>query len=242
MKKDQYLLLLFTSLLIIWLFTVAVFNNNVFALEHEKSQFNSQIMTEIESLSAESTNVNKTNEDITQIRATTDQDTVKSILEQRVFKADLSDSQIDIGEIARLRRELIKLDLEYQKVVLESKIANIQNSDSTLSTSESEDFTSKIISIFQELDKQKELNDVSEGEFKETTLLPVVAEIIGIAGQLQAKILVPYFGEVIAHSGTILPNGMTVTSITETEVIAIFNNESQMLPFGSSVPISRIKE
>ena len=194
MKKDQFLLLLFTSLLIIWLFTVAVFNNKVFALEHEKSQFNSEIMTEIESLSAESTNVNETNEDITQIRETTNQDTVKSILEQRVFKADLLDSQIDIGEIARLRRELIKLDLEYQKVVLESKIANIENTDSTSSTSESENFTSKIISIFQELDKQTELNDVSEGVFKETTLLPVVAEITGIAGQLQAKILVPYFG------------------------------------------------
>ncbi len=242
MKKDQFLLLLFTSLLIIWLFTVAVFNNNVFALEHKKSQFNSQMITEIERHSTESANVNKTNEKIAQITEITDQDTVKSILDQPVFKADLSDSQVDIGEIARLRRELIKLDLEYQKVLLESKIANIQNTDSKLSTSESADFTSKIISIFQELDKQKEHNDISGDEFKDTTLLPVVAEIIGIAGQLQAKILVPYFGEVIAHSGTILPNGMTVTSITETEVMAILNYERQMLPFGSSVPISRIKE
>jgi len=65
---------------------------------------------------------------------------------------------------------------------------------------------------------------------------PVVAEIVGSSGKLQARILVPFAGEIRASAGTVLPNGMTVSSISGSGVRVTKDGTTKILPFGTSVP------
>jgi len=71
--------------------------------------------------------------------------------------------------------------------------------------------------------------------------LPVVSSISGAAGAAKAVILVPYVGTVHAQAGTLLPNGMKVTSISRGGVVVERDGAKVGLAFGSSVPLVRPK-
>ena len=146
----------------------------------------------------------------------------------------------EIGAIARLRQRIIRLELEYEIALLEAKIAKIgeenldeENFDkSHQSTTDSETIPKNLL----------EPIDLLEQTLSSNEQLPVVAEIVGVSGELTAKILVPYFGEVTAHVGTMLPNGMKISLITLTAVFVTKNDKTQQLPFGNKVPAIKPKE
>jgi type IV pilus biogenesis protein PilP len=68
---------------------------------------------------------------------------------------------------------------------------------------------------------------------------PVVASISGAGGNIEAKILVPYVGEIYAHRGDTLPNGQKVVSISQSGVTVQKNDEKKVLAFGTAVPRTR---
>jgi type IV pilus biogenesis protein PilP len=68
---------------------------------------------------------------------------------------------------------------------------------------------------------------------------PVVASIAGAGGSIEAKILVPYVGEIYARRGDTLPNGQKVVSISQTGVTVQKGDVKKALAFGTSVPRTR---
>ncbi len=68
---------------------------------------------------------------------------------------------------------------------------------------------------------------------------PVVVAIEGAGGKVEARILVPYAGEVYAHKGDTLPSGQKVVSISQSGVIVEKDNVKKSLAFGTSVPRNR---
>lgn len=65
---------------------------------------------------------------------------------------------------------------------------------------------------------------------------PVVASVTGAGGSIEAKILVPYVGEVFAHKGDTLPGGQKIVSISQSGVTVSKDGATRVLAFGSSVP------
>jgi type IV pilus biogenesis protein PilP len=65
---------------------------------------------------------------------------------------------------------------------------------------------------------------------------PVVASVSGAAGNIEAKILIPYVGEVYARNGDTLPNGQKVVGISANGVTVAKDGVKKMLAFGTSVP------
>ena len=237
MKNFQLMIQILISVFIALFFVIAILNGNTSAEESNSEYINNQLVDEIK----EKITVPMNSDDVSELRPNNsinhtplDLDT---ILEQQNADDISLIAENEIGEIARLRQELIKLELEHQKVVLESKIAEVVNSD--LMNNDADETEPIIASLIEELEELKSKQTDSMNDFQSLDPLPVVAEIVGVTGQLEAKLLVPYFGEITAKVGMILPNGMKVSSISPTSVMVSIDEESQMLPFGTSVPATR---
>jgi len=69
--------------------------------------------------------------------------------------------------------------------------------------------------------------------------LPVVSSIDGAADVARAVILVPYVGIVRAETGSLLPNGMKVVSISKQGVVVEQDGKRRGLAFGGAVPMQR---
>jgi len=69
--------------------------------------------------------------------------------------------------------------------------------------------------------------------------LPVVSSIDGAAEVTRAVILVPYVGIVRAETGSLLPNGMKVVSISKQGVVVEHGGKRKGLAFGGAVPMQR---
>lgn len=65
---------------------------------------------------------------------------------------------------------------------------------------------------------------------------PLVASIHGSAGALRAVVLVPYAGQFTVRSGSQLPEGMRVVSVTDSGVVVVKDGKRFPLAFGTVVP------
>lgn len=65
---------------------------------------------------------------------------------------------------------------------------------------------------------------------------PLVASIHGSAGALRAVVLVPYAGQFTVRSGSQLPEGMRVVSVTDNGVVVVKDGKRFPLAFGTVVP------
>lgn len=68
---------------------------------------------------------------------------------------------------------------------------------------------------------------------------PVVASVMGAAGNARAEILVPYSGKFTVKVGDTLPNGQKIVSIGSNGVTVAKDGERKILSFGDSVPSVR---
>ncbi|MTH97583.1 type IV pilus biogenesis protein PilP [Roseibium sp. RKSG952] len=141
----------------------------------------------------------------------------------------------DIEEISRQKREIQRLEHELKKVELNAEIYEILNPNQTENDARVEDLENEVERLQAELIAAEEAPIVIEQKDPP----PVVSEVLGAAGRMEAKILVPYMGEVIARHGTVLPNGMKVTSITSSGVRVMDGDKSLPLAFGTKVPSVR---
>ena len=236
MNNLQLIIQKLISIVFALFLAVTVINSSTLAEESTSEQIDYQLVNEIKTKLIKPVKSEAVSE--AEFNTLTDQTQVElESLNQVISSDEILNSGIEIGEIARMRRELIKLDLEHQKVVLESKIAEVINADAV--SIDSKELLLEIAKLVEELEVQKGKQTDSLNDFRTLDPLPVVVEIVGSAGHLEARLLVPYFGEVIARIGMTLPNGMKVTSITAAKVIATMNGVKQTLPFGTSVPASR---
>lgn len=141
----------------------------------------------------------------------------------------------DVEELARQKREIQRLEGELRKVELNAEIYKILNPKQAENDARVEDLENEVERLQAELTAAETAPIIIEQKDPP----PVVAEVLGAAGRMEAKILVPYMGEVIARHGTVLPNGMKVTSITSTGVRVKDGDETLSLAFGTSVPAAR---
>ena len=225
------------SLVVPLILAVAVFNCSTFAEESSGQQTNNQLADDIKSKLINPLNSEAVSEDLANDTTGQTQVEFNTLIDQINSSETILNSNNEIGEIARIRRELIRLDLEHQKVVLEAKIAEVVNANSR--DAESDDFVPELARLIEKLEEQRNNQTDLLNNYRSIDPLPVVAEIVGSAGHLEARLLVPYFGEVIARIGMVLPNGMKVFAITPTKVLVTMNGESQMLPFGTVVSAGR---
>lgn len=65
---------------------------------------------------------------------------------------------------------------------------------------------------------------------------PMVASIHGSGGSLRAVVLVPYVGQFTVRSGSQLPEGMRVVSVTDGGVVVVKDGKRFPLAFGTVVP------
>lgn len=65
---------------------------------------------------------------------------------------------------------------------------------------------------------------------------PLVASVHGSGGSLRAVVLVPYVGQFTVRSGSGLPGGMRVVSVSDAGVVVVKDGKRFPLAFGTEVP------
>ena len=129
MKNFQLMIQIFISVIIALFFVIAILNSNTSAEETNSEFINNQLVDEIKEKITEPMN----SDDVSELRPDNSINHTPLDLETILDQQNSDDislvAEIEIGEIARLRQELIRLELEHQKVVLESKIAEVVNSN-----------------------------------------------------------------------------------------------------------------
>lgn len=65
---------------------------------------------------------------------------------------------------------------------------------------------------------------------------PLVASVHGSGGSLRAVVLVPYVGQFTVRSGSGLPGGMKVVSVSDSGVVVVKDGKRFPLAFGTEVP------
>lgn len=65
---------------------------------------------------------------------------------------------------------------------------------------------------------------------------PLVASVHGSGGSLRAVVLVPYVGQFTVRSGSGLPGGMKVVSVSDAGVVVVKDGKRFPLAFGTEVP------
>lgn len=142
---------------------------------------------------------------------------------------------LDVDELAALDREVQRLGKLKEKVTLYAEIYKVLNPKKE----EEDEKVSALENEVERLESELAAAEAAPILIEQKDPPPVVAEIQGAAGQMEAKILVPYMGEVMARPGTVLPNGMKVVSISASGVRAKDGDSTISLAFGTSVPSAR---
>lgn len=147
--------------------------------------------------------------------------------------------QFDVDAISERQRRIMLLKNQLEEAKLAKQIwqelhgkdsaEGEGNAEKLKKLEEEKSFLEKRLREAQERDPQVAGSDGSND-------VPVVASITGGSGSASARILIPYSGVVTAVPGMTLPNGMKVTSISQSGVVVSKSGNSFTLPYGSSVP------
>ena len=162
------------------------------------------------------------------------QDLVGDAVSNDREKNDIEARSRDAREIEQLETSLKKAKLAkelYQE--LNGEEDNLQ-AELDAVKAERDAFASQLSTIEEELIKTRKL--YVETAITASTANPVVVSIVGSAGNLSAKLLVPNTGQITVKQGDVLSNGQRVSSITYQGVTVSKEGSPDIkLSFGTSV-------
>lgn len=171
-------------------------------------------------------------------------DGAKSLQDLVGSAIDNQRENVDVEARSGDKREIEALKTQVEKAKLAKELYQIINGDEDKNKAELEtvkaerdELSVQVKSLEEQLvetSKQIQTDAVNRDEPN-----PVIVSVTGSAGNLTAKVLVPYYGEATVRKGDILANGQTVASITPNGVTVVKDGETSKLGFGTSVPASR---
>lgn len=152
-------------------------------------------------------------------------------------KATVNSMSKDKSDIITLQNkvELAKLAKELYKTVNGDEDKTKQELESV--KSERDGLNLQIKALTEQLANANK--QIQKSLSSEQNPSAVVASIIGVGGQLTAKVLVPGYGAATVKPGDVLANGQKVVSITPTSVTVAKDGHKEKLGFGTSVPNAR---
>ena len=150
----------------------------------------------------------------------------------------------DVESRSKDLREIQSLTMQVEKAKLAKDLYQIINGDDDKNKEEldsvkveRDELSVQVKSLEEQLIATNKQLQASAVKPKDPN--PVVVSVVGSAGNLSAKILVPFYGETTARTGDVLANGQKVTSIGPNGVTVSKDGETAKLAFGTSVPASR---
>lgn len=143
----------------------------------------------------------------------------------------LSGSQLQQMQHRQMRiRETLMMGQEAKALADVMKVLDDIQAEGTKSAAASEEEQKrKVEEAVQQALAAKKLEE-------ENAPKPLVASIHGSGGSLRAIVLVPYVGQFTVRSGTKLPEGMRVVSVTDNGVEVVKGGKRFPLAFGTVVP------
>lgn len=147
----------------------------------------------------------------------------------------------DAATMAARQRQLMEMQYQLDLAKVSKELWKTLNGEETANENKIKELEAKL----SELNAQNEALKTRASALAAASPLgnadpdPVVAAISGAGGKMEAKILVPYVGEIYARVGDTLPNGQKVTSISPSGVKVWRNDIEKVLAFGTSVPRTR---
>jgi type IV pilus biogenesis protein PilP len=165
----------------------------------------------------------------------------KSLKDLVGASVDNERENVDVEARSGDKREIEALKSQVEKAKLAKELYQVINGDDDKNKAELESVTAErdelsvqVKSLEEQLvqtSKQVQTQTEAGGEPN-----PVIVSITGAGGNLNARLLVPYYGETTVHKGDVLANGQTVSSITSNGVTVSRDGQSYKLAFGTSVP------
>ncbi|MDW9479058.1 hypothetical protein GOB57_10320 [Sinorhizobium meliloti] len=166
-------------------------------------------------------------------------DGAKSLQELVGASIDNQRENVDVEARSGDKREIEALKVQVEKAKLAKELYQIINGDEDKNQAELEtvkaerdELSVQVKSLEEQLaETSKQAQSRSQDEPN-----PVIVSVTGSAGNLSAKLLVPYYGEANVRKGDVLANGQTVASITPNGVTVVKDGQAAKLGFGTSVP------
>jgi len=141
--------------------------------------------------------------------------------------------QAEIDAIAERKRRVMILEEQLKEVKLAKQIWHELHGKEGSDDTEVKRLQDEKARLEDQI-RQMEQNPASAAS--DVPAIPVVSQINGAGRSAVAVILTPYAGVTSAKVGTVLPNGMRVTSIDANGVTVDHGGDLKTLPFGASVP------
>lgn len=169
-------------------------------------------------------------------------DGAKSLQDLVGASIDNARENVDVEARSGDKREIEALKTQVEKAKLAKELYQIINGDDDKNKAELEtvkaerdELSVQVKSLEEQLvETSKQVQ--SQASQKRDEPNPVIVSVTGSGGNLNAKLLVPYYGETTVRKGDVLANGQTVASITPNGVSVVRDGETTKLGFGTSVP------
>ncbi|MBY3433458.1 hypothetical protein HFN89_04790 [Rhizobium laguerreae] len=168
----------------------------------------------------------------------------KSLKELVGASVDNARENVDVEARSGDKREIEALKNQVEKAKLAKELYQVINGEDDKNKAELESVTAERDELSVQV-KTLEEQLVETSKQVQTQARPggdpnpVIVSITGAAGNLNARLLVPYYGETTVHKGDVLANGQTVSSISPSSVTVSKDGETSKLGFGTSVPSAR---
>jgi type IV pilus biogenesis protein PilP len=168
-------------------------------------------------------------------------DGAKSLQDLVGAAVDNDRENVDVEARSSDKREVEALKVQLEKAKLAKELYQVINGDEDKSKAELEtvkterdDLEIKVKSLQDQIvEANKQVQAQSPQGAGDAN--PVIVSVTGAGNNLQAKLLIPGFGETTARKGDTLPNGQKVSSITPRGVTVSRDGKSATLAFGTSV-------
>jgi type IV pilus biogenesis protein PilP len=147
----------------------------------------------------------------------------------------------DVEARSKDLREIQMLEMQVKKAELAKDLYKIINGDEDKNAAELESVKTERDELSVQVKALEEQLATTSKQLQSQVSAasepnPVIVSITGAAGRLNAKLLVPYYGETTVGPGDTLANGQTVTSIGPNGVSVSKDGKTSKLAFGTSVP------
>jgi type IV pilus biogenesis protein PilP len=169
-------------------------------------------------------------------------DGAKSLQDLVGASIDNARENVDVEARSGDKREIEALKTQVEKAKLAKELYQIINGEDDKNKAELDTVTAERDELSVQVKTlEEQLADVSKRAQNQPFQRgdepnPVIVSLTGAGGNLNAKLLVPYYGETTVRKGDVLANGQTVASITPNGVTVVRNGQTTKLSFGTSVP------
>ncbi|MCV9965049.1 hypothetical protein OIU34_24435 [Pararhizobium sp. BT-229] len=168
-------------------------------------------------------------------------DGAKSLQDLVGASIDNARENVDVEARSGDKREIEALKTQVEKAKLAKELYQIINGEDDKNKAELEtvkaerdELSVQVKSLEEQLvETSKQVQSQAKNSDEPN---PVIVSVTGSGGNLNAKLLVPYYGETTVRKGDVLANGQTVASITPNGVTVVRDGETAKLGFGTSVP------